>query len=392
MAYSSVMNILFTNFLTSPGIDGHTIYIATLARALSARHTITVAAPAGSGLYRRVGEIPGVQRVAQSFPNRIHHMLAAARQFRRLINDNQFDVIHVNGSADHRLAIVATRGMGASRPRIIFTKHNDHFSSRFGSALRARMGTDYVIGVCEFVHRQLEKSPFAICPIDTVYNGIDTQVFAPRPREDAFALAEQWAGRKLAPGTLILGSNAGTGSYKGWQDMITAVGKLADPIRRRVHIFLAGELPTRAQRQFVTDAGMTEHVTFVGRLDDVRPLVACFDIGFVLSYRVETISFACREMMAMGIPVILTDHGGLPENVTNGREGWIVPKRDTDAIAARVLDVLNNRSLLSLMGIAARERSVRQFGVEQFILNTEAVYRKAVARERGARVTTLREG
>jgi len=35
---------------------------------------------------------------------------------------------------------------------------------------------------------------------------------------------------------------------------------------------------------------------------------------------------------------------------------------------------------------------VRQFGVEQFILNTEAVYRKAVARERGARVTTLREG
>ena len=70
---------------------------------------------------------------------------------------------------------------------------------------------------------------------------------------------------------------------------------------------------------------MQDRVIFVGLLDDVRPFLAALDLGFVLSSRVETISFACREMMAMGLPVVVTDVAGLPENVEDGVDGWIVP-------------------------------------------------------------------
>src|SRR5690606_31393217 len=96
----------------------------------------------------------------------------------------------------------------------------------------------------------------------------------------------------------------------------------------RVRIVVAGAPPRQDLWDEVAACGLAGQVSYAGRLEDVRPMLAALDAGFVLSYRVETISFACREMMAMGKPVIVTRHAGLPENVTDGVDGWIVPPRD----------------------------------------------------------------
>jgi glycosyltransferase involved in cell wall biosynthesis len=109
---------------------------------------------------------------------------------------------------------------------------------------------------------------------------------------------------------------------------------------------------------------------------DVRPVVAALDAGFVLSHDVETISFACREMMAMGKPVLLTDYAGLPENVAPGREGWVVPVRDQAALAQALQRMLEQRERLPTMGAAARARAVAEFGMGAFIAKTEGIYRR----------------
>jgi glycosyltransferase involved in cell wall biosynthesis len=110
-------------------------------------------------------------------------------------------------------------------------------------------------------------------------------------------------------------------------------------------------------------------------LADVRPVISAIDVGFVLSHDVETISFACREMMAMGKPVLLSNYAGLPENITAGREGWLVPVKDPPAVAAALQKILERRSTLPAMGAAARVRALAQFGLDLFVERTEAVYR-----------------
>ena len=103
-----------------------------------------------------------------------------------------------------------------------------------------------------------------------------------------------------------------------------------------------------------------------GLLRAVRPLLAAMDVGFVLSSRLDTISFACREMMAAGRPVIVSDTGGLAENVTEGGNGWIVPVSAPPRVAETLAEILENRILLDWMAAAARRRAVRDFSLEAF--------------------------
>jgi glycosyltransferase involved in cell wall biosynthesis len=109
-------------------------------------------------------------------------------------------------------------------------------------------------------------------------------------------------------------------------------------------------------------------------LVDVRPAIAAIDAGFVLSHAVETISFACREMMAMGKPVLVSDYAGLPENIDEAVDGFVVPVRDRDAIAAAIQRMLDARAHLPAMGAAARRKAERDFGLASFIAATAAVY------------------
>jgi glycosyltransferase involved in cell wall biosynthesis len=105
--------------------------------------------------------------------------------------------------------------------------------------------------------------------------------------------------------------------------------------------------------------------------------VAALDVGFVLSSEMETISFACREMMAMGVPVIVSNAGGLAENVYPGLDGWVVPARTPEAVAGVLREILAQPQLLGPMGRAAREKAVRDFALSRFVADTHAVYLEA---------------
>ncbi|MNN59527.1 putative glycosyltransferase EpsD [compost metagenome] len=120
---------------------------------------------------------------------------------------------------------------------------------------------------------------------------------------------------------------------------------------------------------------MIDQVRFPGLLDDVRAALASCHAGFVLSYR-EALSFACREIMGLGLPALVTDAGGLPENVTDGVDGWIVPVRDVPAMTARLRFMLDHPDTVRAMGARARETSLRDFNLDRFAAATVDVYQR----------------
>ena len=371
------MKILYTNFHTGDG-GGHTTYILNLAEALRGRHRVTIAAPRSSRLYLSAGQMPDVDVIALDFRNTLTSMVNTGRALRRLIKLNGFDIVHVNGSADHRIAMLATTGIGKSRPCIVYTKHNDLPAKSVTTWLKGTLGTDAVISVSAYTRNRLAKTVYGRKANWVVRHGIDLGRFVPMRT----AAVDRIRGH-LLPGipedALVVGSIAGMDDNKGWMDMVTAVATLPDALRKRVRIVLAGQLPGATQLSRVAALGMAAQVIYTGMLRDVRPAVAVMDVGFVLSQR-EALSFACREMMAMGKPVIVSDTGGLPENVTPGEDGWVVPLGGCGYIAQILALLLGNRCEVKRAGAAARAKSEAQFSLQSFADSTEEVYVECLAR------------
>src|SRR5699024_2960309 len=124
---------------------------------------------------------------------------------------------------------------------------------------------------------------------------------------------------------------------------------------------------------------MQDYVVFPGLVDDVRPILGACDVGFVLSYR-EALSYACREVMALGLPALVSDVGGLPENVEHGTNGWIVPARTPDAIRGVLQRMLADRAMIARHGAAARAMAASDFAIQPFIDRTREVYHRALQR------------
>ena len=103
-------------------------------------------------------------------------------------------------------------------------------------------------------------------------------------------------------------------------------------------------------------------------LKDTREIVSLADIGFVLSYGVETISYACREMMSMGKPVLASDYAGLPENIDDGINGWIVKTYDVNSIFSKLKEILRNIDGLDRFSLSARKKAEKYFGLEKLAL------------------------
>lgn len=368
------MKILFTNFHKTYG-GGHTTYILCLLRELSAQHECHVATPESSRLYRLAQEIPRVNVIAQNFNSRPTTIWSEMYKLRQLLKQEHYDIVHVNGSGDHRHITFASLGL-ANKPKIIFTKHNDHPLKSLGNHFRARH-TDRIIAVSEYVKNLFVDTPYKNTPIDVIYHGIDIDYFAP-----CHDKLERKKEREAILGVdhediILLGSTAGTLSAKGWMDMVEAIALLPQALAQRCRVVIAGTQLTSEQLNQLQRLGMEHTVIYRGLLDDVRPLLLACDLGFVLSHK-ETLSFACRESMALGLPTIITNAGGLPENIKDQENGWIVPACDPNHLAKLLERILPDTTLLARIGEAARKTAENEFNLPLFAQNTLLCYDKAL--------------
>jgi glycosyltransferase involved in cell wall biosynthesis len=145
----------------------------------------------------------------------------------------------------------------------------------------------------------------------------------------------------------------------------------------RLVVIGEGEL-RRALEAQATALGIAARVRFLGIRRDVPDALAASDV-FVLASDYEGHPLSVMEAMAAGLPVVATAVGGVPELVTEGKTGLLVPAGDADALAA-AMTRLAARALRESMSRRARERAVRDFGVQTMVDAYARLYRKLVNR------------
>jgi len=282
--------------------------------------------------------------------------------------------VHVNGSPDHRLVVFSLMCFKGRKPRIVLTKHNSiAIKSDFVTKIRAR-ATDDVIAVSDSTASLVRDSVYRHCSLITIKNGVDTDDFKPSDAAEIAAARKSLLGESKAD-KLVLGTVTGFDWYKGTMDVIAAVSALPPSLREKIAVVVVGTEPSAEQWQVIDSVGMRSQLEVAGFVEDVKPYIRAFDIGFVTSYAVETVSFACREMMAMGKPVIVSSYSGLPENVRDGVDGWVVPPHDPDSLTRALKGILERGDRLADMGKMARAKAVDEFSQGLFVDRTEMVYR-----------------
>ena len=127
----------------------------------------------------------------------------------------------------------------------------------------------------------------------------------------------------------------------------------------------------------VADAGLDEHVQLVERAPSqevARRLQTSH--AYLLPSLDEGLPTVVLEAMASGVPVVATDCGGVSEAVTDGVEGFVVPPRDAEALAAALTRLWREPDLRRRMGEAARDTATSRFTLERQLDEFHALYRE----------------
>ncbi len=120
-------------------------------------------------------------------------------------------------------------------------------------------------------------------------------------------------------------------------------------------------------------------VRFAGFRDDVASCLKSFDL-VVLPSLAEGVGGAAIEAMACGRAVVASRAGGLPEVITDGVTGLLVPPRDSTALARAIVELLGDVQRRTAMGEAGRARTEAEFTVDRMIASYVAVYRELSGR------------
>jgi len=155
--------------------------------------------------------------------------------------------------------------------------------------------------------------------------------------------------------------------------LIDALATLRERAGWRLAIAGRGEEEPRLRAQAAT-AGIGDRVHLLGFRDDVADILAAGDV-FTMPSLSEGLPLALVEAMSFGLPVVVTGVGGVPEVVTNGVEGLIVPPSDPGALAAALDALLQDASRRQEMGAAARTRAVRDYALSTMADRYERLYR-----------------
>jgi len=228
----------------------------------------------------------------------------------------------------------------------------------------------------------LAPSKAFVCPW-----GVDTTYFQPA------ASREPGARSPNGMGTVHVVSVGRLHWVKGYEFALQAIAQL-----RRVGVDIdytivgfSEERELLALLTTVRDLGLEPHVSVRGALppDGVLDALRAADI-FMLPSLSEGLSIATLEAMAVGLPVVVTDVGGMREAVTDGVEGRVVPARDPAALADALLELVNDAKLRASMGERGRRRAIDEFDSEKCARALLEQYQRLV-RERpraGARSVT----
>ena len=274
------------------------------------------------------------------------------------------DLIHIQSRHAARHGMWLARQL--NRPYVLtvhdYLQRHEYFSVD-------RTWCQRIIAVSESVKSDLElKTGLPEDLISVIHSGVDTEA-APH----SLNLLE---GDRVP----VVGTAGPLEAVKGFPFFLGAAARVLAS-GRDVEFVIAGAGPEESNlRRLSRELKIDARVTFVPNLLEFDNALTAMDI-FCLPSLQQGIGTIMLQAMAMGRPVIATKVGGVHRVVRDNETGLLVPPSNSEALAGRMLELLDNPEQARLIGSAARDEVIREFSAERMVSQTVALYREILAKD-----------
>lgn len=283
---------------------------------------------------------------------RVLALSLCAADLARTMRAGGVEHLHVHSCASSaHLAAMAAMLSGVSYS---LTLHGD--LSVYGEDHRSKMRRAALVSVVTTPLRDqvLALDVVGADRVPVISMGVDTDRFSPPPSHHVGS----------AGGPLRIATVARLALTKGHRYALDAVARLGTD-GMDVRYVIAGDGPERPDIEAAISArNLSGRVSLIGSIgeDQVLRLLRDSDVFLLPSFGLgEAAPVSVMEAMACGLSVVCTHIGGTPDMIADGVSGYLVPQRDSEAIAGRIADLIADPTSRRRMGMAARARAVERF-------------------------------
>jgi glycosyltransferase involved in cell wall biosynthesis len=228
--------------------------------------------------------------------------------------------------------------------------------------------------VSEFIRGRLREKGFPSDKLQVHYTGIDTEFFCPEPDLPRSPIV-------LFVGRLV--------SVKGCQYLLRAMPRVQAAVPK-AKLVVIGDGPLRRELQEQARASFRDF-EFLGAQDHRvvrqwmnRASVLCAPSITAESGATEGFGMVFAEAQAMGLPVVSSASGGIPEAVAHNETGLLVKERDDEALARSLLVLLQDPQLWARFSQAGRSRVERLFNIHTQARRLEDIYEQVLREHESA--------
>jgi glycosyltransferase involved in cell wall biosynthesis len=331
---------------------GHTVYLAT-------RPSCAIG---------RLAEQAGIRVEYFPFSGKFH--LPSILGLRKLIVERNIDIVNTHSGIDSWVGGIAARLAGTP---LVRTRHLNlplHRNwTNFVHYLPAR-----VVTCGEAMRLKLiEEHGFPQRQVVSIPTGIDFAIFQPQHERQHVRNAlgiprDAWVVLMVAV-------------IRGVKRHAIAIRAFAEFVRGEPDaiLLLCGDGPMREETENLCRELGAEHlIRFLGHRDDVPDIMAASNV-LLLTSRSEGVPQAVSQAMGIGLPVVATSVGGVPELVHDQETGLLVPPEDPAAIVAALRHLKSSPDLVARFGQRGRQFATERLSLEAMLDATERLYSQVVA-------------
>ncbi len=324
--------------------------------------------PGGEGFLAFAAELEeaGVRLVV--LPRRSRLDVVAWRPLYRILREEGIDVVHSHMFGSNVSGVIL--GRIARVPVVVAHEHTWSFEGQpvrrfLDRELIARLSDAFVAVSREDRRRMIEIE--GIDPGDIVHipNGVPaTQPTEPRDLRPELG---------LEPRDLVVGSVGVLRPQKAFDVLIRAASLVRSRFPGVKFVIVGPGRQRESLEVLIRELDLSGVVRLLGARTDVPDLLHAFDVA-VCSSDFEGAPLSVMEYMEAGLPVVSTRVGGVPDLISDGVHGHLVPPREPEALADAIERLLSDPGARERMGGAARERRLGEFEIDVMVKRVETLY------------------
>ena len=288
-----------------------------------------------------------------------------------LCRKHGFNILHLHSA--HALATGLWARLFFRDLRLIAVRRVDFpiKKNRFSRFKYTTPLIDRIVCISHGIRDVLLKDGIPDEKLVTIHSGVDIDKF-----NDVTVPENFRANLGIPEEHRVVGTVAALSGHKDYPNLLHAAKRVVEN-RPDVTFCAVGDGPDEAAVHALADElGLIDRFVFTGFRKDVGCFLKLFDV-FVLASYLEGLGTSILDAQAQGLPVVACRTGGIPEAVSDGENGCLVPPRDSQALAAAITDLLDHPEKRRAMGERARE-TVKGFSIERTVEKNIQLYRQLI--------------